>query len=413
VQAQAKRRRTSNIEHRTSNVEGKTFRCSAIVRPSMFDERRRRTSNIEHRTSNVEGKTFRRSAIVRRSMFNVRCSMFARPSLARRAIRGLTPPARLAFTLVEMLVVIIVVLAVTALAIGIAIPNVQQKRLREAARQVGAFVQGAKARAGETGRPVAVILEPDGGQPRMARTLKYAEVPPPYAGDTVASTAQITAPAPGASAPTGVVTVSDVGWQGILRAGDLIQFNSQGHYYRITGPADAQGYLSSNQWQIAPIDTVTVVRNPGGPLRYQVTRQPVASAGTALELPEGVVVDLSLSGPEGDVFPPAVPARPIVLVFSPGGAILQGWANGNTIPLSQPFYLMIGKREHVETSRQLGFNPPLSNLDDFETLWIAINHQTGLVNSVENAGGGNSGNFVNDLNASRDFARKAQTLGGR
>lgn len=315
---------------------------------------------------------------------------------------------RSGFTLVEMLVVIIVVLAITALAIGIAIPNVQQKRLREAARQINAFVQGAKARAGETGRPVAVILEPDRGQQLMVRTLKYAEVPPPYAGDTIASTAQITFPVAGGVANTGVVTVSDVGWQGLVRAGDFIQFNLQGHYYAIIGPADAQGYINSNQWQIAPYDTITVVRNPGGPLRYQVIRQPVASAGTDLELPESVVVDLTQSGPESGVFPPAIAARPIVLVFSPGGAVLQCWANGYSVAVSQPFYLMVGKRERVEFTAA-----PERNMDDFETIWITINHQTGLVTSVENAGGGNTGNFVTDLNTSRDFARKAQTLGGR
>ncbi len=327
-------------------------------------------------------------------------------------VRRSTFAQRPGFTLVEMLVVIFVILAVTVMAIGIAAPNVQTRRLREVARQVDAFLQGAKATAASTGRPYAVIVEPDENQPLMARTLKYAQVPPPYAGDTLGSMAAITAkPTP----QTATVWIpSDYPWMSpsdpqhdLVRVGDLVRFNFQGHYYLIVNnpPPDPNNRV----FTIAAVNTTGVITHPiGVPMPYQVFRQPVPSAGTDLELAEPVVIDLGQSGPEGGLFPnnpptnpPATTARPLVIVFAPGGGVLQYIAGGVVYPVAGPLYLSVGKREQVETG---------DNLLDFQTFWVSVHNQTGLVSTAENAGvrGG-----TYPLDEARDFARKALSKGSR
>jgi hypothetical protein len=321
-----------------------------------------------------------------------------------------------------MLVVIFVILAVTVLAIGIAAPNVETRRLREAARQVDAFCQGAKSMAADTGRPVAVVIEPDINQPLMARTLKYAQVPPPYSGDTLTSMATILAKTPPSGSNPWLATVSvpnDYPWMtpsdpqhDLVRVGDLLRFNFQGHYYLIVAVDPGQRRLT-----IQPGNTTGLIALPENvPMPYQVLRQPIPSAGTDLELPEPVVIDLGQSGPEGDgtpgsgrfpnnppTYPQATLARPVTIVFAPGGGVLQYICGGVVYPVGGPLYLSVGKREHVETG---------SNLSDFETYWVAVNNQTGLVTTAENAG-------YRDpdpnkwLNESREFVRKALSKGAR
>ena len=326
--------------------------------------------------------------------------------------------ARRGFTLVELLVVVFVVLAITAIAIGVVAPDTRTKAIRDAARQINAHIQGAKALAAESGRPVAVVFEPDtlSTPAHRVRVLKYAEVPPPYAGDSLfGSVALFTHPGPGAIDAYGVVRVSDSGWIGVVKPGDLVQFNRQGHVYVIVA-VDTNNLL----WRILPAlgGTTTVVRNPSSDnnapmnLPYQVFRQPQPSSVASLELPESVVVDLGQSGPEGGVFPAVTAANPLTIVFSPGGSVLRFTANGVERQVSGPLYLMVGKVENVvqQTTANLG----ASNAADLETIWVAINHQTGLVTSVKNAGGDNLSLTVPKfLNEAREFARRAQSLGGR
>lgn len=318
---------------------------------------------------------------------------------------------RRGFTLVELLVVITIILALATIAIGVSVPDVQTRRLREASRLINAFLLGAAARAAETGRPVAVIIVADASQSLMSRTLKYAEVPPPYAGDTlnesravinrhIGSQAeiQLTPDADGTITPNNK-SIVDTAWRGqtpdldLIRVGDLIQFNYQGHFYQIVQISDR----NLNLFIIQASNTTNRVLQPKFvAMSYQIFRQPVASAAAELELPESVVVDLGQSGPGTFRFSPGS----VTIVFSPGGTVPSYMNGGSVIPASRPFYLLVGKREQVETG---------ANLDDFETIWIAVNNQTGLVTSVENAGNQGGGGFIE----SRAFARKAQSLGGR
>ncbi len=333
---------------------------------------------------------------------------------------------RRGFTLVELMVVIAIVLALSTVAITVAVPDVQTRRLREAARLINAFLIGASARAAETGRPVAVILEADASQPLMCRTLKYAEVPPPYAGDTLSSRLNVWVrglTSGRISANDGdlndsdedfiniVASVNDT-WTGLIKSGDLLKLNYQGHYYSLLrnsdwiigefrhyGAKDGNG-KAIRTWRMNSDTTNSAVRTVSNGLPYQIFRQPVASASASLELPESVVVDLGQSGPNSGRFFKPADAASVAIVFSPGGSVLSYHIRGAVFPASGPIYLLVGKREQIETGENLG---------DFETFWIAVNNQTGLVTSVENAGVERGGG----INESRDFARKAQSMGGR
>ena len=78
----------------------------------------------------------------------------------------------------------LILLMVTAAAIPIIAPAMQNRQMRESTRLVTSFIGAAKARAVQTGRPVGVVIERFNGQP-FALQMSQVEVPPPYSGDIV------------------------------------------------------------------------------------------------------------------------------------------------------------------------------------------------------------------------------------
>src|SRR5688572_12398353 len=61
-------------------------------------------------------------------------------------------------TLVELLVVVMIMVLLMSVAIPLLKQPLADRKLREAARQVTAFLQTAQAQAAERGRPVAVMF---------------------------------------------------------------------------------------------------------------------------------------------------------------------------------------------------------------------------------------------------------------
>lgn len=90
-------------------------------------------------------------------------------------------------TLVELLVVIFIMLAITAIAIPVVAPAMKNRDVREAARMIDVFINGARARALQSGHSYGVMLERMPGQPNGCVTLSYCEQPDPYQGDFAAS----------------------------------------------------------------------------------------------------------------------------------------------------------------------------------------------------------------------------------
>lgn len=100
-------------------------------------------------------------------------------------------PRRRAFSLIELMVVILILLSVTALSIPLVTPAMSGRQVREAARMVSTFINAARNRAIETGRPAGVWIERLPGLREAATTLYYAEVPPVYAGDFLDSSVEL------------------------------------------------------------------------------------------------------------------------------------------------------------------------------------------------------------------------------
>jgi type II secretory pathway pseudopilin PulG len=100
-------------------------------------------------------------------------------------------------TLVELLVVIVLVTTLVTTVIPILSPGGDNKRLREASRNLNAYLQGAQARAIETGRPFGVAFQrlsadtERGADNAVCIRAEYVEVPPHYSGMDSSSLARI------------------------------------------------------------------------------------------------------------------------------------------------------------------------------------------------------------------------------
>jgi type II secretory pathway pseudopilin PulG len=113
-----------------------------------------------------------------------------------------TPPSAfrlppLGMTLVELLVVIVLVTTLVTTVIPIISPGGDDKRLREASRNLNAYLQGAQARAIETGRPFGVAFQrlsadtERGADNAVCVRAEYVEVPPHYSGFSPTSAVRI------------------------------------------------------------------------------------------------------------------------------------------------------------------------------------------------------------------------------
>ncbi|QDT70801.1 hypothetical protein MalM25_37570 [Planctomycetes bacterium MalM25] len=106
------------------------------------------------------------------------------------------PPPR-GMTLIELLVVIVLLTTLVTTAIPIISPAGEGRKIREASRSVNAYLQGAQARAIQTGRPYGVAfrrLSADTDKPEdnaVCAQLRYVEVPPAYSGVDSGSMARL------------------------------------------------------------------------------------------------------------------------------------------------------------------------------------------------------------------------------
>lgn len=341
---------------------------------------------------------------------------------------------RRGITLLELLVVMLILLMVTAAAIPIIAPAMQNRQMRESTRLVTSFIGAAKARAVQTGRPVGVVIERENGQ-AFAFRMAQVEVPPPYSGDVVgAKLAVVGVPESSASINAkvnfGALFVGSTAvWfhatepaagmlnTTLLRVGDQIQFNGQGPHFTILGPdPDANGSIgdvtSTTPLEFAyayvpPLKQAFPWTNTAPapqPASYQIARQPVRTSSPPLQLPETIAFDLSLSGAGGMLYNIASYSDPIgtvpvnaprvlldpVIIFSPAGRV--EWVsvppNGQLIRTTDPVYILIGRRELMfdVTSRTQASDAVFQNLSAVpvpvgqrmppaENYWLVIGSQ--------------------------------------
>ncbi len=443
------------------------------------------------------------------------------------------PRRRRGFTLLEMLITLVIMLLITAAAIPVMRPALQGRQQREAARGVTTFLQGARTRAMELGRPVGVWIERDPNQPQMASTLFQCEVPEPWTG-TASTTRLIAAtvsdgtnsfltvtpiiPGPGFVANPAVNYSIDTGWASLVSPGDRIRVGTHGAELVVfamvderdntTGaldgqPTDFNTDGTPDSFIVVPVDPIgeTLPAIPATGLTFQVLRQPIKNPASPLELPTGFVIDLLASGtpasprlafagggaliqPEQrsafDTFYPlqdgvngtsgvryldtggvtpllplGVEAAPVVLLFSPSGALdrvysyqaFLGNASAGTPPdaafgfgsrtVTSLVYLLLSRRDQVplrsalvntswaRTLRRPGTQDWNISWKDVGNLWLTVSPTSGrvAVNPVSPPEPGLEAQInpttrplewiYAGLNNSRKLAQEAVTLGGR
>jgi len=371
-------------------------------------------------------------------------------------------------TLVELMVVVGIILLLAALIIPRIQPNVEQARIREAARSVSVFLNAARVNAIESGRPVGVAFQRLAAQGDACSVAFQIELPPPYAGESLDARLR---PALGQGTIVCQVSVGAID-DGLIRPGDRVQLNFQGPWYQIAplvsstdpGPnpdSNKDGYLDFGAGTdnnadgfydnlvlvlIPPSFGVAAlpwpsVPNFGPAVPFRVERQAsldsaltgfggglIRSAVPPLRLPENVVVDLGGSGfGSGTQFANTLaalqPDPPVFLLFSPIGMVEQlGYGPAGSYvrqSVTEPIFLLIGRWDRMPTSPggASAAEDGLLNWQDGQNLWIAISPQTGLVTVADVAMDQTlpSGMRIpSSLDVSRRFAREAQIAkGGR
>lgn len=177
------------------------------------------------------------------------------------------------FTLVELLVVIAIIGLISAVALPVVLPALNERRVSESARLLQAVLSGTRDAAIRANAPRGIRLLPDpvfnfssnlsAGQPLAANRFVAIEPAPDYS-EGVVQNQQALLPNgnanPGyyatrylqiAEAGYSVVSGTNVlnaptGWKYNIRQGDKIRFNGTGNYYTVAGPINGPPYITVN-----------------------------------------------------------------------------------------------------------------------------------------------------------------------
>ena len=235
------------------------------------------------------------------------------------------PPRRSGLTLTELLVVIAVLVAVTSVLAPLITPSLEGREIREAARQINAYMQQAQAKARELGRPVGVVIQRSEfiGDPAeltnpnsnvlqdpntLARLdfgyqLSLAEEPPPFKGFFPTDRARVSGNLAFLELTGGAAGGIDPAVLKLIQENDHIRFNLRGSRYRILHV----GGLTAAQKDLYPAASLRVrFELTDGDLQsyaasqaavpFEVFRRPRQTASTPLELPTGTAIIMDLSG---------------------------------------------------------------------------------------------------------------------
>jgi hypothetical protein len=329
-------------------------------------------------------------------------------------------------------------------------PAMEARRIREAARAVHLYFASARATAMATGRPVGVMIERLAAEPRCSMNLGMVEVPPAYAGDTLTAVALVSASTAAGMVQAALYDDPISTTPSVLPAvpifqGDFLQFNGQGPLYVITGPCDAKGQVTgmtltawydTTQGQILPWPATANVPTDAAKQQrvpYKIIRRPVKSGVTPLQLPVGAAIDLVCSGPNPTIITPTVRHNmvrvppendklPIMVMFSPTGAMERFYYEGVSTPMWEPMYLLIGRRDKVGqpvtviTDNSANANNNFdcdANIEDPGNLWVAMNPFSGLTTTAEVKAPPQLNDWKTYMFNSRDYARSSDMMGGR
>jgi prepilin-type N-terminal cleavage/methylation domain-containing protein len=334
---------------------------------------------------------------------------------------------RPAFTLIEMLVVIGIIVVLATLSVAI-IPSVQQRtKAARAADQVQGWLLIARERAlrDRLPRGVRLIIDVDSRFGYVARNLVYIEQPDPFTGGAIMfdTPGQPTSLMNKASfvgnvditgGQAGTQPFNDPLW--LIQPGDYLQIQGGGSHFitAVYPPNPAAGtpayvLTATNLWDSVNLPPAPATPTPPYPAysttAYLVTRSPRPIADEkALTLPDDVVIDLNSPAlvPPGVPTPPAgvqlsVPdatagiADPLTpnqilydILFSPSGALTGNIGNGNGKVIlwfrdvTKDYPLMI-----VATPTGTTLLPAGPGSDTGEQHLLVISSRTGRIGAVQ------------------------------
>ena len=235
--------------------------------------------------------------------------------------RELTP--RSAFTLIEVLVVVSVLLILMTITLSMIRSTSNADKLSAAARQMQAYLEGARSRAFQSRAPVGVRFLIDEDDPTTVSSFVYVEPAPPETGTlTISSSNQ-----------TRITQQAGVSWtelanNKLLKPGNRIKIGSN-YYYVTNEDFDSNVSGSPPRLNIAPAFKTGSLSNVT--LSYELELSPIVSAGVEpVKLPKGLVIDLdssSLSG-HSPSFPNQIPTS----LYSGSG---KDWTNALTMTLGE------------------------------------------------------------------------------
>ncbi|MDO4585918.1 MAG: prepilin-type N-terminal cleavage/methylation domain-containing protein [Planctomycetia bacterium] len=338
---------------------------------------------------------------------------------------------RKGMTLIELLVVATIILMVTAISVPVLKPMMQSQATSNAAAVVSTYLNRARARAIQTGRPCGVMFEVwDGtnldmntGDPVAGASLvlRQVEVPPAYTGMTGAEMVSI--PYSDPSVPIMredpdnpdinlySIASNDIYWDVLVQnqTSARIQFDNMGPFYQLSKNTVQNSGQTITYSEIREIPGIQVPRKRDG-VPFKVLRDPKPTMTAPVGLPQGTVVDLDWSGTDKNTvqvsMEPMEPTK-VQIMFLPNGSVdsISGLGLLNNIPDST-IYLMIGRWERIPA---LGIpEDGLRNYQDGSNFWVTINPQNGMVSTVEVNTDIDPNSSDPVLYQSRNFARQSQ-----
>jgi prepilin-type N-terminal cleavage/methylation domain-containing protein len=239
---------------------------------------------------------------------------------------------RAAFTLMELLVVITLLLVLAGLAV-LFVPRFQeQERAASGASQIQGWLMIAKSRAARDKLPRGIRLFPDKNDPNLVKELQFIEQPENFTGGLIASE------------PAGTEDYEFVNLTGVditnfqtdplswaIQPGDHLLIGDGGLMREIIGVVPANPSSNGGKLKLRPKAAGTPTFYPVTPTaNYRIVRAPRVYGDESLKLPVNIAIDFTTGpGKQQQYDPPSDPNSGVRdIMFAPSGEVI-GSAGGN------------------------------------------------------------------------------------